>query len=228
MPTSWTSPSTSGELAQPRSDRTPVGGPALSGSRHESALRPSRGHAGPVIDLDEWADRIRRSTEQLVEGVEERYGYAPGINHIVSGSGRSGSMLRSELEIDGEISPSVVEFFNVFEEVSLPDMWNGYFIGPATRLRDTHAEKYPRWLALDGRQLEILVVGSDGGGALYVVGVDEDSPVFRIEEAAIESGVLCPATERQVQRLAANFSAFLDLMADCLESLAAGRARPTF
>ncbi|HEY3002051.1 MAG TPA: hypothetical protein VGJ44_06845, partial [Kribbellaceae bacterium] len=118
--------------------------------------------------------------------------------------------------------------FNVIEEVSLPDVWNGYFIGPATRVVATYADKYPRWLELGGWRVEILVVGSDGGGALYVVGVEQDSPVFRIEEAAIESGVLCPATERQVQRLATDFSAFLELFASSLELHAAGESTPSF
>jgi hypothetical protein len=91
-----------------------------------------------------------------------------------------------------------------------------------------HADKCPQWLELGGRRVEILVIGSDGGGALYVVGVDEDSPVFRIEEAAIESGVLCPTTERQVQRLAADFSAFLELFDSSLESYAVGKTTPSF
>jgi hypothetical protein len=59
------------------------------------------------------------------------------------------------------------------------------------------------------------------------VGV-EDSPVFRIEEAVTESGVLWPATKRQAQRLAANFSAFLELFASSLELYAAGETTPSF
>lgn len=181
-----------------------------------------------MIDLAAWSDRVRRSSEQLLKRFEERYGYPPDVNVVVTGTGRGGSELRLELGPDTQVPPSIVEFFNVVEEVSLPDVWNGYFIGPATRVAAMHADKRPRWLELGGRRVEILVIGSDGGGALYVVGVEEDSPVFRIEEAAIESGVLCPATERQVQRLAANVSAFLELFASSLESYAAGETTPSF
>jgi hypothetical protein len=181
-----------------------------------------------VIDLDAWSDRVRRSSEQLLERFEERYGYSPGVNVVVTGTGQGGSQLSLELGPDAQVPPSIVEFFNGIEEVSLPDIRNGYFIEPATRIAAAHADKYPRWLELGGRRVEILVIGSDGGGALYVVEVEENSPVFRIEEAAIESGVLCPATERQVQRLAANFSAFLELFASSLESYAAGETTPSF
>lgn len=181
-----------------------------------------------MIDLAAWSERVRRSSEQLLERFEERYGYPPDVNVVVTGTGQGGSKLSLEPGSDTQIPPSIVEFFNVVEEVSLPDVRNGYFLGPATSVAAKHADMYPRWLELGGRRVEILVIGSDGGGALYVVGVDEDSAVFRIEEAAIESGVLCPATERQVQRLAANFSAFLELFASSLESYAAGETTPSF
>jgi len=182
----------------------------------------------PVTDLDAWSDRVRRSTEQVLERFEERYGYPPGVNEVVTGTRQGGSQMSLELGHDAQVPPSIIEFFNAIEQVSLPDIWNGYFIGPATRIAAAHAEKYPRWLEHGGRLVEILVIGSDGGGALYVVGVDEDSPVFRIEEAAIESGVLRPATERQVERLAANFSAFLELFAGRLEFYASGGTTPSF
>jgi hypothetical protein len=180
-----------------------------------------------VIDLAAWSDRVRRSSEQLLERFEERYGYPPDVNVVVTGTGQGGSKLSLELGPDTQVPPSIVEFFNVVEEVSLPDVRNGYFLGPATSVAAKHADT-PRWLELGGRRVEILVIGSDGGGALYVVGVDEDSAVFRIEEATIESGVLCPATERQVQSLAATFSAFLELFASSLESYAAGETTPSF
>jgi hypothetical protein len=181
-----------------------------------------------VIDLDAWSDRVRRSSEQLLERFEERYGYPPGVNVVVTGTGQGGSRLSLGLGPDAQVPLSVVEFFDGIEEVSLPDVWNGYFIGPATRVVAAHVDKYPRWLELGGRWVEILVIGSDGGGALYVVGVEEDSPVFRIEEAVIESGVLCPATKRQAQRVAANFSTFLELFASSLELYAAGETTPSF
>ncbi|MGW5188429.1 hypothetical protein ACWEOO_04180 [Kribbella sp. NPDC004138] len=181
-----------------------------------------------MTDLAAWSDRVSRSSEQLLERFDKRYGYPPGVNVVVPGTGQGGSQLSQELGPGTQVPPSIVEFFNVIDEVSLPDVWNGYFLGPATWVAAKHADRYPRWLELGGQRVEILVIGSDGGGALYVVGVEEDSPVFRIEEAAIESGVLCPTTDRQVQRLAANFSAFLELFANSLESYAAGGITPSF
>lgn len=121
-----------------------------------------------MIDLVAWSDRVRRSSEQFLERFEERYGYPPDVNVVVTGTGQGGSKLSLELGPDIQVPPSIVEFFNVVEEVSLPNVRNGYFLGPATSVAAKHAEKYPRWLELGGRRVEILTIGSDGGGALYV------------------------------------------------------------
>jgi hypothetical protein len=75
---------------------------------------------------------VRRSSEQLLERFVERNGYPPGVNVVVTGSGQGGSQLSLELGPDSQVPPSIVEFLNVIEQVSLPDIRNGYFIGPAT------------------------------------------------------------------------------------------------
>ncbi|MBC9819698.1 hypothetical protein [Terrabacter sp. MAHUQ-38] len=186
------------------------------------------GHAERVTDLDAWVDRVRHSTSQLLEGFEERLGYPPDRNVVITAPGRDGSRLSGQLKHDAVAPPSVLEFFDAIEEVSLPDVWNGYFLGPVSRLIATHAERAPRWLMLDGRQVEILVIGSDGGGALYVVGTDEDGAVFRVEEGAVTDGVLRAATEDQIRRLSTTFAGFLELWASELESFAAGCATPSF
>lgn len=83
------------------------------------------GHAGRVTDLDAWVDRVRRSSSQLLEGFEERFGYPPDRNVVITGAGRDGSYLTDALKPDAAAPPSVVEFFKAVEELSLPDAWNG-------------------------------------------------------------------------------------------------------
>ena len=53
------------------------------------------------------------------------FGYASDLNVVITGSGRDGSPLTAELKPDTVAPPSVVEFFNTIEELSLPDAWNG-------------------------------------------------------------------------------------------------------
>ena len=67
-------------------------------------------------------------------------------------------------ELDGRVPSAVVEFFDVVEEVSLPDVWNGYFLGPVDRVIDAYVDASPRFITVDGEVLEVLTVGSDGGG----------------------------------------------------------------
>jgi hypothetical protein len=166
---------------------------------------------------------------EVLEGFEDRFGYRPDTNVVVAAAGQAGSRLGVGLQ-PGAVAPprSVVEFFDAVEEVSLPDVWNGYFLGPVSHLIARYAKRDPRWLMLDGEQVEVLVIGSDGGGALYVAGREAEGPVFRIEEGTIRGGVLSTVRDSQVQMLATSFPGFLDLFASGLESFAAGAAAPSF
>lgn len=60
------------------------------------------------------------------------------------------------------------------------------------------------------------------------MGLDPDGMVFRIEEGAINDGVLRGATQAQVQMLSTSFAGFLELFASELESFAAGTTTPSF
>lgn len=135
---------------------------AVMGARSAACPRVAftRGwHAERVTDLDAWVDRVRHSTSQLLERFEERFGYPPDLNFVATTPGRDGTRLSGAVEPDAVVPLSVVEFFNAIEEVSLPDVWNGYFLGPVRRVIDPYTNGAPRWLMLDGRQIEILVIG---------------------------------------------------------------------
>lgn len=162
-----------------------------------------------------------------MDGFEDRFGYSPDLNELVPGTGRSGSVLRSVVAREVEIPRSVIEFFDAIEEVSLPDVWNGYFLGPVDWVASKHAAREPRWMSVSGDLVEILLVGSDGGGALYAVALS-DGAVYRLEEPAIADGVARTAVEHQISRLADDFSDFLDLFAAGLESLASDGSTPSF
>jgi len=118
----------------------------------------------------------------------------------------------------------VVEFFDAVEEVSLPDVWNGYFLGPVDRVIRAYADESPRFITVEAELLEVLTVGSDGGGALFCVSLEEPAPTFRLDEASIRDGVAA-APPGFVRQLAPDFPGFLDAIAAAIES-GIGAAQP--
>jgi hypothetical protein len=172
--------------------------------------------------------RVQTSVDILMQGFEERFGYPADANVVLAAQHPGGTAIRSELDGRVQVPSPVVEFFDVVEEVSLPDIWNGYFLGPSDRVVTAHADESPRWITAESGELqEVLLVGSDGGGALYCASVDEPAPVFRVDQASIRRGV-ATAPPGHIQQLASNFPAFLEALALAIESSAAGHETPSF
>ena len=176
---------------------------------HDRWLPPVR-HAGPVADLNSWIRRVRTSVESVMRGFEERFGYPPDDNLVVAASRPGGAVILREL--GGRVPSGVVGFFDAVEEISLPDVWNGYFLGPVDRVVGAYADESPRFITVEGDVVEVLTIGSDGGGALYCVCMEEPAPVFRLDQASIRGGVATapPGFTRQI---APDFSGFLEALA---------------
>ena len=178
-----------------------------------------------MTDLDSWIRRLQSSVDDLLHEFENRRGYPPDENLVVAASRPAGAVIAHEL--DGRVPSAVVEFFDAVEEVSLPDVWNGYFLGPVDRVIDAYVDASPRFITVDGEVLEVLTVGSDGGGALYCVCLNEPAPVFRLDQASIQGGV-ATTPPGFVRQLAPDFPGFLDALAVAVESSAQGREPPSF
>jgi hypothetical protein len=180
-----------------------------------------------MSDLTSWILRLRASVESLMDGFEERFGYPPDANIVVAARHPGGTAMRTSLDGRVQAPSAVIDFFDAIEEVSLPDVWNGYFLGPADRVVAAHIEESPRWITVGSELQEVLLIGSDGGGALYCASVEEPAPVFRVDEASIRHGVATGALAH-VRPLASDFPAFLDALAVAVETSAQGRERPPF
>jgi len=180
-----------------------------------------------VADLTPWTRRLTTSVESLLDGFEGRFGYPPDANVVVAAPRPSGTLMHTSLEGRVQVPSVIVDFFDAIEEVSLPDVWNGYFLGPADRVVAAHIEESPRWITIGSELQEVLLVGSDGGGALYCASIAEPAPVFRVEEPFIRDGV-ATGLSGQVQLLGSSFTAFLDALADAVETRAQGRDTPPF
>ncbi|GAA2475166.1 hypothetical protein [Winogradskya humida] len=95
--------------------------------------------------LAAWRDDLDSRLQPFFAGFERIHGYPPGDNRIVAAT--SG-------EVDATVPHSLIDFYRVIEEVSLPDVGNGYWIHPADH------------------DFSGGVFASDGGGILFAVRAD--------------------------------------------------------
>jgi hypothetical protein len=176
-----------------------------------------------VTDLQTWLARTRASVDVVLARFGERHGYQPDSNVILSAHESGGVELAMALAGRTSVPSAVIAFFDSVAEVSLPDVWNGYFLGPAESVVAAHMAQEPRWVHTGSDVVEVLVVGSDGGGALYCVSAAEPAPVFRLVEPSIVDGIATAPSVGMVRQVASDFSAFVDALALAVESVAAGR-----
>lgn len=190
-----------------------------------SALLARVRDACAVADLNSWIQRVRVNVESLMQGFEERFGYAPSDNLVIAGGDRNSAALQHQ--VGGRVPVAIVEFFDAVEAVSLPDVWNGYFLGPVDRVVSAYVDEGPRSITVEGELQAVLLIGSDGGGALYCASMEEPAPVFRLDQVSIRDGV-ATTPPGFTRRLAPDFPGFLEAFALAIESSAQGRGTPSF
>lgn len=150
-------------------------------------------------DLPEWTGRLRAEVARLLDGFEERHGYAPDENEVVERVAR----------LDGSgLPPQVHQFFSAVDRVSLPDVWNGYFLGPAAEVHQRFLDGVLTHVAGSPAPHRVVAVGSDGGGTFFAVDVDAGGTVIRIADPAVRAGVVTGV----VEALAGDLDAFLEAL----------------
>jgi hypothetical protein len=153
------------------------------------------------MDTDLLADRLR-SVAQLV--TERVVGYPPGDNSVTVAPTDPTTLTT---EFGDHLPADITVFFSAFTEVSLPDLWNAYFIGPASWSVALHRGGEPRAVRLDGSDIEVIIVASNGGGTLYGIPV-AGGPVLVLPPGGIdENGVYESEFARPV---AHSFGEFLE------------------
>ena len=105
----------------------------------------------------------------------------------------------------------IIAFYRACGGLSLPDVYNGYFIGSPDQLLGTLVDE-PRRLA-DPFSCDILVFGWDGGGGRFALGTTGDGQVLHLGDGAVRDGVF--DGEDAVRVVAPDFPSFLErLLAD--------------
>jgi hypothetical protein len=144
------------------------------------------------MNPDDFVHRINRLIESRMQGFEETYGYPPEENEVVvapAGSGGSDALIQ---EFGGIVPDDVLAFFDRVQMVSLPDFWNAYFIGPVSWIIGLHSSGDIRFIKLSDDPVDLIMLGSDGGGTMYGLVPAEANAVYSLPLDRLEDGVYVP------------------------------------
>lgn len=120
------------------------------------------------------------------------------------------SALMQKLSIDA--LPEVRDFYRLCNGLSLPDVYNGYFVHGLDEIERSLQQGAPTTLAGQDHT-RLLPIGSDGGGALFAVNLDHHTEILYLPPAYIVASTYHgEATEVRV--LAQTFTAFLARICD--------------
>ena len=165
--------------------------------------------------LAEWRASVAVKAGQVLETFQSRFGFEPGRNQL--GPPAAEQALASLQAIVPRPAADLIDFYRCIGQVSLPDIGNGYFIHPADLVARQAADAQPRRIG-PPHELDVLVFGSDGGGALYAVPAAKPGPVYRLRECSIKDGI---ASAGAIQVVAVDYRTFLQRLQIAVETFAA-------
>ena len=165
--------------------------------------------------LANWRVSVAVKVDQLLETFQSRFGLEPGRNQL--GPPAPEQALASLQAIVPRPAADLIDFHRCIGQVSLPDVGNGYFIHPADLVARQAADGEPRRIG-PPHELDVLVFGSDGGGALYAVPAAKPGPVYRLRECRIKNGI---AIAGDIQIVAVDYRTFLQRLEIAVETFTA-------
>ncbi|MFD0369704.1 hypothetical protein [Streptomyces sp. NPDC127114] len=124
--------------------------------------------AGERLDaewLRGWCGQANSTLAKLVHSFQARHGFEPGSNVVVLATEESHQATDALVELT-PIPSDLTTMYWVIDEVSLPDVENGYFVHPASLVAD-HFREYGA-VQINGEE-PALVFASDGGGHLFAL-----------------------------------------------------------
>lgn len=112
-----------------------------------------------------WCEQADAVLAKLMESFQARFGFEPGSNVVVHASEASHQATDALVELT-PIPSDLTTMYWVIDEVSLPDVENGYFIHPASLVADQFREYGA--VQIDGEE-PALIFASDGAGHLFAL-----------------------------------------------------------
>jgi hypothetical protein len=163
--------------------------------------------------------RVDQLLREFMDTFRDRYGYDAGKNVLEeSRPGEDASVLISELG-EEDLRGDLLQFFRHFARLALPDVGNGYFVGPPTWMVSIWKASEPRGIEdVDGVR-ELVAIGSDGGGGIFATLRAKDSPIYLLPPARICDGMYIPFGGARLGTLevADSFEGFLGELVSRLE-----------
>jgi hypothetical protein len=166
------------------------------------------------MDAERHVVQFGEVVRTILDVFEERNGYPLGENVVVEATRPEHLSVLTE-EFDGRVPEEVTTFFNRVAEIKLPNLWNGYFIGPTSWVAGIHKAAEPGAVRFDGGDREIMVLATNGGGVTYGRPTEGDSGVFVLPPAGIDDGVYLTDSlmARNFREVAGSFEEFLEELA---------------
>ncbi|MEU6340865.1 hypothetical protein ABZ883_07920 [Streptomyces sp. NPDC046977] len=112
-----------------------------------------------------WCEQADAALAELMRSFEARHGFAPGTNVVTLATEASHQATDALVELT-PIPSDLTTMYWVIDEVSLPDVGNGYFVHSASLVAD-HFRAYGA-VQIDGEE-PAVVFASDGGGHLFAL-----------------------------------------------------------
>ncbi len=164
-------------------------------------------------DLAGWIARAESAVALAMAQFVQRMGYEPDPQYV--------SITRQPIDMT-DLPDDCRFLFSVIDEISWPDIWNGYFVGPASEVVQAFRDGSPSRIVMDEEERPVVAIGSDGGGAYFVL--DSTSlMVLRVSDAVIQYGNL----SGNVTLIATSLDAFLEALVENAIAVVNGRA-PNF
>jgi hypothetical protein len=174
--------------------------------------------------LNEWATQLRAAVERALRDVVSGFPFEADEHRVgPPASGAELDLLRQRLPWTPD---ELVALHRHVGPVTLPDIGNGYFLrepdGVVAALdQQDRADQIGEPLA---EHVDVVVFGSNGGGALYAVAVT-DGRVFRLQDTSYIRGVY-DGTSHGVTIVAADLRDFLERFLNGLNAFAMNATSP--
>ncbi|MFI7349494.1 SMI1/KNR4 family protein [Streptomyces sp. NPDC049936] len=131
---------------------------------------------------------------------EQRHGFPPGINQVRPADHDDQTAARTLTQVT-PTPADLVTFYESIGDVTWEDVGNGYFLDPAGDVL-LRLQEYGVVDVGTDEKSRGLVIGSNGGGLIYVAG--PDGAVYRTRTASLD--------EAELDKVADDLRQFLELL----------------
>jgi hypothetical protein len=172
------------------------------------------------FDFAEWRNTTSRLAARIPDGFEEKFGYPPD-DHEIAGPTDASIIDETIRDHSGSIPEVLLELYREIGEVSLPDLHVGYFIHPLERVVDGLGVGGDPLRMGGSWNVPIVVFGSDGGGAMFALGMPSGSPVYMLPEGPVRDQIYVDRMQ-PARVVADDLGGFLAKLKASIEAFLAG------